>query len=162
LTLATFTCEEKPMLHFKKILVPTDFSETSRQSLQLAADLSRRYDAELVLLHVFEPVTLMIPDGMEFFSTEQLDLIAAEITKSLQAAAAEAAAAGAVRVSTQQLRGPVAPQILDLASSSGFDLIVMGTHGRTGIQHALLGSVAEKVVRRAACPVLSVRVPSES
>jgi nucleotide-binding universal stress UspA family protein len=144
------------MKPFRKILVPTDFSLPSKQAVLVAVDLSRRYEATLTLVNVYEPITHMVPDGYQFYTTTQLEGILAEFAKALVNAKREAESAGALNVSNQQLQGSAASQIVEFASAGGYDLIVMGTHGRKGIQHALIGSVAERVVRAAPCPVLTV------
>ena len=82
----------------------------------------------------------------------------AEYGKALAAEKKIAETAGAQRVDTHQLQGIAADEIVEFAKKGAFDLIVIGTHGRTGIQHALIGSIAERVVRRAPCPVLTVKV----
>ena len=145
------------MNNFKKILVPTDFSACAAEAISSAAELSRRYEASVTLVHVFEPATLTVPDGFLFYMPGQVEKLLAEYGKALAAAKKTAEAAGAARVEVQQLQGIAADEIVALAAKDGFDLIVIGTHGRTGIQHALIGSIAERVVRRAPCPVLTVK-----
>jgi nucleotide-binding universal stress UspA family protein len=145
------------MTPFKKILVPTDFSRHSTEAVQTAADLSRRYEASVTLVYVFEPVTYALPEGHVVLSPPQLEELYAGFEERLAEAAAEQKAAGALNVGTKLLTGPVAPEIVDFAQREQFDLIVMGTHGRTGLRHLVLGSVAEKVVRTAPCAVLTVR-----
>jgi nucleotide-binding universal stress UspA family protein len=83
--------------------------------------------------------------------------LTADLEKSLEAEARSVEDAGVAAVHTMLIQGVAQAEIVRLASEQGFDLIVMGTHGRTGLRHALLGSVAEKVVRKASCPVLTVR-----
>lgn len=145
------------MQPFQKILVPVDFSDHSAEAVRTAADLSRRYDAPLTIVHVFDPVVYALPEAYVLFTPEQLD----KLTSALEAQLAEvkqmAAEAGAARVETRLLHGLVGTKIMELASSS--DLIVMGTRGRTGLGHLLLGSVAERVVRLAPCAVLTVKAP---
>lgn len=145
------------MKRFTKILVPVDFSTHSAEAVLYAADLSQHYEASVTLAHVYEPVTYSLPDGHLLFTTVQLSSMMSEFEKQLGAAMADAKAAGALRVETEMLQGVAPSEILRFAGESGHDLIVMGTHGRTGVKHALLGSVAERVVRRAPCPVLTVR-----
>lgn len=147
------------MTPFQKILVPTDFSRHSTEALHTAADLSRRYEAATVsLVYVFEPVTYALPEGHVMAAPTQLQELDAVFEQRLAGAKAEAEAAGARNVQTKLLTGPVAGEITDYAEQERFDLIVMGTHGRTGLRHLVLGSVAEKVVRTAPCAVLTVRV----
>jgi nucleotide-binding universal stress UspA family protein len=152
---------EMPMRPFKKILVPVDFSPHSDEAIRTVADLARRYEASVTLAHVYEVVAYALPEGYVLQTATQLADMLTEFSKLLAAAKAKAEAAGAPRVETIQLQGSPAWQIVDFATSKGFDLIVMGTHGRTGLKHALIGSVAERVVRLAPCPVLTVRAPEK-
>lgn len=144
------------MKPFKKILVPVDFSLDAREAIHYAADLSKRYEAKTLLLHVFQPVSYALPDGYILYSAKLLSAMMAEFQKQLDAAKEEAKKAGAVSVGTALLEGVAFEEILNFSEKGDYDLIVMGTHGRTGIRRALLGSVAEHVVREAACPVLTV------
>lgn len=146
------------MIPFRKILVPTDFSKHSSAAMDAAADLSRRYEAAVTLAYVFEPVTYALPEGHVMQSPPQLDEMRSAFEERLAQAKIEAETAGALRVQSKLLTGPVANEISDFAEKGEFDLIVMGTHGRTGLRHLVLGSVAEKVVRTAPCAVLTVRV----
>jgi nucleotide-binding universal stress UspA family protein len=150
------------MKPFKKILVPVDFSSCSAEAVRTAADVSTRYGAEVCLVHVYEPIQYALPGNSPFYMPGQFESILAECEKRLADAKKEAEAAGIARAQTQQLQGIPATEITEFAKKHDFDLIVMGTHGRTGLQHALIGSVAEKVVRRAPCAVLTVRAASES
>jgi len=124
-------------LNFHDILFATDFSEVSRLAGQTAADLARRFGARLHVLHVVPPVTDPVP-----------------APAALKAAAAELAAG--LSPVTAVLAGRAASQIVNYARRHAIGLIVIGTHGRTGMSHALLGSVAEAVMRRAPCRVLTV------
>jgi nucleotide-binding universal stress UspA family protein len=151
--------KESVVKPFKKILVPVDFSADAHRAILTATDLARRYDGALTLLHVFQPMTLLVPDGYIFFTPSQMAEVISNCSELLSRLQAEALAAGAPRVATEQLQGVAAAEISAYASQHDFDLIVMGTHGRTGIAHAVLGSVAERVVRAAPCPVLTVREP---
>jgi nucleotide-binding universal stress UspA family protein len=144
------------MTTFHKILVPTDFSEGSQRATSVAADLSRRFGASLTLVYVFERNTYPLPDVYVMFSDEQLDELFAEFNQRLSSASRQALDAGAVNVTSRLLQGSAPGEITHFAEDTGIDLIVMGTRGRTGFQHLLLGSVAERVVRTAHCPVLTV------
>ncbi|HZP42147.1 MAG TPA: universal stress protein [Candidatus Binatia bacterium] len=130
-----------------RIVVPTDFSVCSMRALQRAEALAQRLGAEVVLVHVDPSVVLgsEVAPARQDAVRRELDGIAAVLgTRGVRAR-------GVVRA------GAPAEEILAVAMAEGADLIVMGTHGRTGLAHALLGSVAEDVVRRALCPVLTVR-----
>ncbi|MFI5394629.1 MAG: universal stress protein [Candidatus Binatia bacterium] len=140
-----------------RILVPVDFSEDSLNALAYARDLGKRFGAELVILHVVEPVYVVEPylgmssdvgrilDDQRHIAKAELARIGARIKKQEQ------------RVRTIVEFGVPAPIIVGTAQSIRTNLIVIATHGRTGLAHALIGSVAEKVVRTATCPVLTVR-----
>jgi len=143
-------------MRFRKILVPTDFSEPSQAAINLAIDLARQLDAELELFHAQELPAYIFPDGVMPISPELVADLERTSHAELERLAARAREAG-VRASTASAVGAHDAEILRRASESGADLIVMGTHGRTGFRHVLLGSVAERVVRRAPCPVLTVR-----
>lgn len=145
------------MVPFKKILVPTDYSKHSAEAVRCAADIARRYEAAITLVYVFEPVTYALPEGHVMQSPPQLQEMQSAFEQRLTQATSDAKAAGALRVDAKVLTGPVATELADFAKQGGFDLIVMGTHGRTGLRHLVLGSVAEKVVRTAPCAVLTVR-----
>ena len=146
----------------RKILVPTDFSHHAQEAIRWAVDLAQRYDAtSLTLVHVNQPIPWPTgPEGMLFMSDDLLTRLRAELAATLEKARGDVAVSGGP-VETALLDGVAATEIVELARRGGFDLVVMGTHGRTGIKHALLGSVAEKVVRRAPCPVLTVRLPGQ-
>ena len=133
------------MLSIETILHPTDFSERSGHALQLACSLARDHGARLIVLHVM-PVPLV----------QEKRLYREEMTSELNRLGASDAQ---VRVEHRLEEGDAATQILRVAQETGCDLIVLGTHGRTGLGWLLMGSVAEQVVRKAACPVLTVKVP---
>lgn len=145
------------MKPFRKILVPVDFSTHSVEAVRYAADLSRRYEAAVTVAHAYQPAEQAFPDGYLLYkAAEQAGAVSA-LEQQLAAAGAEAQVAGALRVETTLLEGGAPAAIVRFAEQTAQDLIVMGTHGRTGFKHAILGSVAEKVVRTAPCPVLTVR-----
>jgi nucleotide-binding universal stress UspA family protein len=144
----------------RKILVPTDFSEHSALALTYAADLAKRYAASLTLLHVYPVVNYAAAEGFALYTPEQLATLITQLNQQLKASEDEVRAQGATDIGSNILQGDAYKEILEQAG--GFDLIVMGTHGRTGLKHALMGSVAEKVVRTSPCPVLTVRSPNAS
>jgi nucleotide-binding universal stress UspA family protein len=145
------------MKPFEKLLVPTDFSEPAHAAMLLGADLSRRYAASMTLVHTYDLVAYALPDGYVMYTSPQLDRMLEELERRLADARRNAELAGALHVETRLLQGPAASEICAFAADGDFDLIVMGTHGRTGLKHFLMGSVAERVVRAAPCPVLTVR-----
>lgn len=142
-----------------RILVPVDFSSHSDRAFRYALRLASRFGASVDLLHVVDnPFAsgTMTPEVYVPNLPEMLDSLLQEAEKGL-AALKSAAAGERLRVGTRVLTGQPAHTIVEHARTGGFDLIVMGTHGRTGFSHLFVGSVAERVVRRAPCPVLTVR-----
>jgi len=149
--------EQVSVKPFRRILVPVDFSELSALALQTAAALSRVYEAPLSLVYVYESMALAVPEGYRLFTEGQLNRMFDEFQRGLAQQKQAAEAAGALQVETRLLHGFVAREIVAFAEEGAFDLIVMGTHGLRGLAHAWLGSIAERVVRLAPCPVLTVR-----
>ncbi len=147
------------MANIRKILVPYDFSDTAKSALEMACDLSRRYEAELVLFHAYQVPGMAFPEGFIAAGPEMVNELVDRVEKSLAEARKEAEGMGAHKVSTATAQGVPFAEIVRFAREGDFDLVVMGTHGRTGLRHALLGSVAEKVVRKSPVPVLTVRSP---
>jgi nucleotide-binding universal stress UspA family protein len=142
---------------WKKILCPVDFSDTSRAAMEAAIELAGRFDAELLLVHAYPIPGYTFPDGSAVASARMLQELADEASRHLSEWKGIAEQAGARRVSVESAVGDPAGEIVRAAADAKADLVVMGTHGRTGLEHALLGSIAERVVRRAKCPVLTVR-----
>jgi nucleotide-binding universal stress UspA family protein len=143
----------------KRILVPVDFSDDSLKALDYAVQFSAPFKAELVLLYVVEPVYYATPVDM-YATSPNLALLLDEQRKSgkAQLARLEAKLIKAKRKARAVLKtGSPAQVIADAAKRLKADMIIMATHGRTGLSHVLLGSVAERVVRTAGCPVLTVR-----
>jgi nucleotide-binding universal stress UspA family protein len=145
------------MKPFEKLLVPTDFSEPAHAAMLLGADLCRRYAAGMTLVHAYDLVLYALPGGYVPYTSSQLQRMLDEFERRLADARRNAEVAGAPHVETRLLQGPTASEICAFAADEAVDLIVMGTHGRTGLKHFLMGSVAERVVRTAPCPVLTVR-----
>jgi universal stress protein A len=150
------------MAPFHKILVPTDFSAHSGEAIKIAAAMSRAMHAPLVLLSVYQPQIMPLPDGAVMPIPMDVGVDVARANSHLQEAEQAAKEAGAVAVSSSLRQGGPVDEILAHAKEEGIDLIVMGTHGRTGLKHVLLGSVAEKVVRQSRCAVLTVHAPPEN
>ena len=148
-------------LVFRKILVPTDFSETAGTALHYAKELARQSGGELHLLHVGEdPMLLAGWTALASGPTPEVNEEAAALREQLKSLFTPED-----RTQLKTEVHVIAGQPTDLAISryaveGEFELIVMGTHGRGALTHALLGSVAEKVVRSAPCPVLTIRHPS--
>jgi universal stress protein A len=144
-----------------RILVPVDFSKCSQQALSYALFLSRRFSSAIDVLHVLPSIYLtqevMVPVPGALGQT-LASFAHTRAGEELQAFLAELELLGVAQVRGRLAVGEPVSEIVT-AAADGYDLIVMGTHGRTGITHWLMGSVAEKVVRRAPCPVLTVREP---
>ena len=143
-------------MSFTRILFPTDFSETAEHALDYVRDLAERHGARVHLLHVVrdpksqawagEAAGIVIPDLLQTWTAEAEGRMRELSLNGIRTDRA-------VRV------GHPFGEIIRYARDNGIDLIVMGTHGRGPVEHMLLGSVAEKVVRKAPCPVLTVRKP---
>ena len=147
------------MRTFEKILVPTDFSAHAKEAARMAIELAKRFDAKLYFVHVFQSVAYVLPEGYMLYSAPQLGEILDDLDKLVAAEKSDAQKAGARGVEGDLVEGVPATEIVRYAREKGCDLIVIGTHGRTGVKHALLGSIAEKVMRTADCPVMVVRPP---
>lgn len=146
-------------MSFTKILCPIDFSAGSQQAMRVAVRLANERGAELVLLHVWHVPPLAF-SGEYMLSADLIQEMSDAAQRSLDTALHDAIALGAKRATTKLATGVPWNTITETATETtedGFELIVIGTHGRTGLTRFLLGSVAEKVVRHAPCSVLTVR-----
>ena len=141
------------MLAIQTILHPTDFSERSDFAFRLACALARDYGARLMILHVAEPPTAVAAEGV-LMLPPTIDL--EPLRERLQQLRPEDPK---ILVEHCLVHGGAAEEILQVAQERKCDLIVMGTHGRTGLGRLLMGSVAEEIVRKASCPVLTVKTP---
>jgi nucleotide-binding universal stress UspA family protein len=145
--------------NFARILVPVDFSPTSESAIDHAQEVAARFDAPIELLHVVEdPIAsgAWEPDASYLTIPELLDRFVEDGERRLGDIKKRLTDAG-ITVETRVVTGAPARGIVHAAQEDGCDLIVMGTHGRTGLSHMLMGSVAERVIRTAVCPVLTVR-----
>lgn len=142
------------MLNIRKILVPVDFSDHTAPVLRVAADLAVRYQASLTLLHVNDLVVTMAPYPP--LPAKIVEQVATDAQVRIDKLKAEAEALGAASVDTALVYGHPYQQIVRYAEEEQYDFIVLGTHGRSGLSRMMLGSVAERVVRAAAQPVLTV------
>ena len=142
----------------KRILVPTDFSETADAALDYAKSIAATYHASLHLVHVFEDPFVTGAFVTESYAPLPPATRAALLDDAYARLAHRLAPDDRARFggTTAIVTGVSAPAIVEYARDHGVDLIVMGTHGRTGIAHLLIGSVAERVVRSAYCPVVTV------
>jgi universal stress protein A len=144
------------MKQFQHILVPVDFSDHTSRVVDYAVGFARRYGARIRLLHVIQADRYVLPGHYMLPGPELLERIAAEMELKLAALSKGLLTTGAP-VECEVRRGLAIPTILEAARDVAADLIVMGTHGHTGIKHLWIGSVAENIVRTAPCPVLTVR-----
>lgn len=145
----------------QRILFPTDFSDYSAHALSYARSLAETFHAELHLLHVVDEAALywmaMGPNSLPVGPSPQELLTQAE--REMQTYVDKHLANTTVTVVRKVVTGRPFIEIINYARQHNMDLIVIATHGRTGLQHVLLGSVTEKVIRKAPCPVMSVRHP---
>ncbi len=144
------------MIQINKILIPTDFSPHSKEALKYAVELGKVHGAEIILVHVMEPpiyptmfegAAVAIPPLDESFRKQLEEHLETMLKEEV----------GDIPSKSFVREGSPTTELTDLAEEEDVDLIVIATHGYTGIKHMLLGSTAEKVVRNAPCPVLTVR-----
>jgi nucleotide-binding universal stress UspA family protein len=153
------SANQKRVINLKKILVPIDFSGFSKNALKYAVPFAKQFDAEILLLYVVEPTIYPadfsfgqiglpgIEEEMRKRGTEELIKLAKDEISDV------------VKSRTRVETGKAFTEINRVAKEEEIDLIIIATHGHTGIEHAIFGSTAEKVVRKAPCPVLSIRKP---
>jgi nucleotide-binding universal stress UspA family protein len=146
------------VIKLKRVLVPTDFSDSARHAFRYGLSFAKEYEAELVLLHVVENLTVgyasdLFPVPMAEVFQEISGYAKAELAKL-----AEEARGRGVQVSELVVQGKPSAEIIRHATENAVDMIVLGTHGKGMLDQALFGSTTERVVRRAPCPVLSVRM----
>ncbi|MFN3200796.1 MAG: universal stress protein [Bradymonadia bacterium] len=150
------------MLSIKRILVPIDFSACSQHALDYALTFAERFEARVDLLHVYEPpfdlgdVPVQVGDAPPLPISEYIRV---QVRNNLEVMLDQCPEH--IQVTSHLITGRVDHEVVELAERESIDLIIMGTHGRTGLSRFFLGSVAERVLRRANCPVLTVRHPEE-
>jgi nucleotide-binding universal stress UspA family protein len=149
------------MKSIKRILFPTDFSENSYLALDYAVNLAKVYGAQLYLLHVINKPLGYDSYLLTSFHIDEIEKQATSAARQAMLELIQTRIDEKVRVKIVLARGVPFAEIVDTAKTSKTDLIIMGTHGRTGVPQMLIGSVAEKVVRNAPCPVLTVK-PADS
>lgn len=146
------------MINLKRVLVPTDFSESARHALIYGTSFSKEYGAELVLLHVVE--TIAVGYASDLFPVPMAEVfqeISGYAKQELEKLAEQVKEKG-VAVRTLLVQGKPSTEIIRIAREETIDMIVLGTHGKGVLDQALFGSTTERVVRKAPCPVLSVRL----
>ena len=141
---------------FQHVFVPIDFSEPSARALNDAIDWGRQLNARLTLLHVIQSLSDVGIDMAPALTAQHLETLEAELTQQMQNYLKRIEDAG---VEDDLIIGHGAPfyETIEVVKDRHIDLIIMGSHGRTGLSHLLLASMAEKLVRLAPCPVLVVR-----
>ena len=149
--------------NFNKILAPTDFSEDSKLALSYAVTLAQKFSSEIIVVHVDQPLApVMVSELNPGLDVSTMNRIAEEgrllALKELDGTTARLRESGVKARGLMRVGAPFL-EIIHAAQGEVADLIVMGTHGRTGLAHVLMGSVAERVVNKAPCPVLTVRHP---
>jgi nucleotide-binding universal stress UspA family protein len=142
----------------KRILCPVDFSKGSEQAVAKAEELAKALQAEIELFHAYQLPVLALPDAPVTVSPTFVANLTDSAERALQLLRDSVRAHG-VPVTTRLLQGNPAQAIVERATEIKADLIVLGTHGRSGFRRFLLGSIAERVVRTATVPVLTVHVP---
>ncbi len=146
--------QKRKLLSIRKIMVPTDFTTYSDHAIEYAIMVARKFKAKMLLVHVIEPLAYSVTDTMQVFDHyTALKTVAKPILENLQKRLLKKG----LKVDSILLDGNPYLEIVKKSREAGVDLIIMGTHGRTGIEHILMGSVAERVVRLASCPVVTVR-----
>lgn len=150
------------MLPLKRILWPTDFSGPAGEALGPAAELAEHFGAELLIVHVIDPMPVVpTPPGPLAMNVSLYVEERREEASRLIDGLKKSRIPEAVKVTPLIVEGPPADEIAHRAKDFGADLIVMATHGETGWRHALFGSIAEHVLRASPCPVLLIRAPRE-
>jgi nucleotide-binding universal stress UspA family protein len=146
-------------MEIKSILFPTDFSEGSAQALQYAVDMSKRYGAKLYVIHVIYDIAKATGWYVPHVSMDEMYKDIQEGAKKELERFGVEELAGVKNVERRVMTGVPHEEIINFVSANKIDLIIMGTHGRKGIDKILFGSTAAQVVRHAPCPVLTVRLP---
>ena len=150
------------MLPIKKICCPTDFSEPSHEALKVACEMAEHFAGELIMVHVVTPIPVIpIHDDPTSFNLplyeKEMEESAVKALKKMQ----QEKVPERIRSRTMVLQGDAATQIVNLADNENMDMIIIATHGFTGWRKFMFGSVTEKVIRYANCPVFSIRVPPQ-
>ncbi len=144
------------MIEYRRLLCPVDFSDASDNAFQVATDLAVILKADLHVMHVFQMPASAIPEGGYEVPEAVVDKITDNLTKKLNEFV-ERISTSEINITTGLYKGFPHVEIINSADEINADMIVMGTHGRTGFSQLLLGSVAERVLRTSSVPVLTVR-----
>ncbi len=146
-------------MDISRILVPTDFTEHASHALHAAHSLATRFGAKVTLLHVYQVPAYALPEGVIFATAEVLSDLHSQLSERLKQTAAKYFPD--IDVETKLRSGGAAEEIVAEAEECGANLLVIATHGRSGLSHLLIGSVAERVVRLSPAPVLTLRPPRD-
>ena len=145
------------MLTVRKILCPTDFSDPSREALSTAEAMAKLFDAELIVCHVVEPAIYPVAVGLPPTAGYDLEKQAFDAAEERLGALVQELGTRGLRASARVESGPAWQRLGELVKEQGIDMVVLATHGLTGLAHVLLGSTAERLVRTCPCPVLTVK-----
>jgi len=146
------------MINVNKILYPTDFSDPSACALNYAAEMARKFDAELIMLHVLLDESQMVSFYLPQLTVKNLSQDMEDGARAkMEEFIAETTVLADIDYKCEMVKGIADDEIVKYAKANEVDMIVIGTHGRTGLEHVIFGSTAEKVVRSSSCPVLTVR-----
>jgi nucleotide-binding universal stress UspA family protein len=143
----------------KKVLVPIDFSDFSKSALKYAVNFVKKFNADLILVYVMEPIIYPPDFSMGQIAVPSIDLEMDKRASDELAKLANKEIPAEMKVSKIVKTGKPFIEIIETAREEDVDLIIIATHGHTGVEHILFGSTAEKVVRKAPCPVLTLREP---
>ncbi len=147
------------MDEIKKILVPIDFSDYSKNALRYSVNFAKRFSAKMYLVYVIEPMIYPADFSMGQIAVPTGDVDMSERAKGELETLAKNEIQNSIESEIIIKSGKPFMEIIDTASEKDIDLIIIATHGHTGMEHLLFGSTAEKVVRKAPCPVLTIREP---
>jgi nucleotide-binding universal stress UspA family protein len=147
------------MLVFKKIVCPTDYSEPSYEGLKYAIELVQQFEAELLIVHIIAPLPQLPEDPNFTFGASEYARVLNQAAEQQLREVTQKRVPSEIRLRTLIKHGDPGTEIVQVAEEEAADLIVMATHGSTGWRHLVFGSVAERVIRLAGCPVLTIRVP---
>jgi nucleotide-binding universal stress UspA family protein len=145
------------VIKLKKVLLPTDFSDSARHALRYGMSFAKEYGAELVLLHVVENLTVGYASDLFPVPMAEVFQEISGYAKTELAKLGEEARSRGLTVREEVVQGKPSAEIIRFASENEIDMIVLGTHGKGMLDQALFGSTTERVVRRSPCPVLTVR-----
>lgn len=146
-------------MDIKRILVPVDFSDYSKNALKYAVGFATKFDAELFLVYVVEPQVYPADFTMGQVAVPPMETDMSKIAENELEALMKQEIGGKIKATKIIKVGQPFIEIIETATENDIDLIIIATHGHTGVEHLLFGSTAEKVVRKAPCPVLTLREP---